>query len=123
MNDQTIEQENQAKGKTAPYITPEDIEAAIKSEHYFTAAQALISGSIMDGGTNAFVPDELITTTFCVLVLQNGFVVSGESTCANPKNFDAEIGCKIARQKAVQKIWPLMDYEFRSRLADFDRYL
>ena len=38
MNDEQIEQEIQAKGLTAPRITPADIEANIASEHYFTAA-------------------------------------------------------------------------------------
>ncbi|MCY1362259.1 hypothetical protein D3C81_1894390 [compost metagenome] len=56
--------------------------------------------------------------TFCVLVLRNGFTVTGESACASPENFDAEIGRKIARQNAVAKIWPLMGYELRSKLAD-----
>lgn len=55
--------------------------------------------------------------TFCVLVLKNGFTVTGESACASPENFDAEIGRKIARQNAVNKIWPLMGYELRSRLS------
>ena len=35
MNDNQIEQEIQAKGLTAPRITPADIEANIASEHYF----------------------------------------------------------------------------------------
>lgn len=35
--DQTIEQEIQEKGLTAPRVTPADIEANIVSEHYFTA--------------------------------------------------------------------------------------
>ena len=40
MNDQTIEQEIQAKSaNVAPRITPADIEANIASEHYFTAEQ------------------------------------------------------------------------------------
>lgn len=39
MTDQSIEQEIQAKGLTAPRITPEDIEANITSTFYFTAAQ------------------------------------------------------------------------------------
>ena len=37
MKENTIEQEIQAKGLTAPRITPSDIEANIASEHYFTA--------------------------------------------------------------------------------------
>ncbi|WP_372827068.1 Gp49 family protein, partial [Polaromonas sp.] len=56
--------------------------------------------------------------TFCVLVLRNGFTVTGESACASPENFDPEIGRKIARANAVQKIWPLMGYELRSKLAE-----
>ena len=55
--------------------------------------------------------------TFCVLVLKNGFTVTGESACAHPENFDAEIGRRIARENAAQKIWPLMGYELRSKLA------
>ncbi|MGI4847241.1 MAG: Gp49 family protein, partial [Janthinobacterium lividum] len=54
--------------------------------------------------------------TFCVLVLRNGFTVTGESACASPENFDAEIGRTIARKNAVDKIWPLMGYELRSTL-------
>ena len=56
--------------------------------------------------------------TFCVLVLRNGFTVTGESACASPENFDAEIGRQIARQKAVDKIWPLMGYHLKQRLAE-----
>jgi hypothetical protein len=110
MND--IEQEIQEKKLTAPRITPADIEANIVSEHYFTAADGI------DGSDKAAeIPDECELLTFCVLVLRNGFMVTGESACASPENFDAEIGRKVARQNAVAKIWPLMGYELRTRLA------
>lgn len=56
--------------------------------------------------------------TFCVLVLKNGFTVTGESACASPENFDAELGRKIARQNAVSKIWPLMGYALKNKLAE-----
>jgi hypothetical protein len=114
MNDQAIEQEIQAKGKTAPRVTPADIEANIASEHYFTAGA---------GCGDAIYPSSLDLLTFCVLVLRNGFTVTGESACASPENFDAEIGRKVARQNAVQKIWPLMGYQLRDdlyRRAVFD---
>ena len=55
--------------------------------------------------------------TFCVLVLRNGFTVTGESACASPENFNAEIEHQIARENAVAKIWPLMGYELRSKLS------
>lgn len=55
--------------------------------------------------------------TFCVLVLRNGFTVTGESACASPENFDAEIGRQIAKENAIRKIWPLLGYELRTKLA------
>ena len=111
MTDNQIETEIQGKGLTAPRITPDDIEANIASEHYFTAADALI------GGFHEGIPSSLNLLTFCVLVLRNGFTVTGESACASPDNFDPEIGRKIARQNAVAKIWPLMGYELKCRLS------
>lgn len=109
----TIEQEIQAKGLTAPRITPADVEANIVSEHCFTAMDGVCGNQMQ--ALPGYQPLELLT--FCVLVLKNGFTVTGESACASPENFDAALGRKIARQNAVQKIWPLMGYELRSKLA------
>ena len=122
MSNDQIEQEIQSKGLTAPRVTPADIEANIASEHYFTADEGLIgdrwryaedADDVDDNG----IPEPLYLLTFCVLVLRNGFTVTGESACASPENFDAEVGRKIARQHAVSKIWPLMGYALRERLA------
>lgn len=120
--DQSIEQEIQAKCLTAPRITPADIEANIASEHYFTASEGvfgadnnLFRASEKSGHVLGDIPLSLLT--FCVLVLKNGFTVTGESACASPENFSAEIGCKVARQNAVAKIWPLMGYELKTRLS------
>ena len=124
MNDQAIEQEIQANGLTAPRITPADIEANIASEHFFTArdgrAGAIENDSYVGRekpmpGNLDLVPLDLLT--FCVLVLRNGFTVTGESACASPENFDAELGRKIARQNAINKVWPLMGYVLREKLS------
>ncbi len=118
MNDQAIEQEIQAKGKTAPRITPADIQAAIASAHYFTAGDGYAGAAaltIEEGGMIA-VPEQLDLLTFCVLILRNGFTVTGGSACASPENFDAEIGRKIARQNAEQKIWLLEGYLLKQSL-------
>ena len=133
--DEQIENEIQAKGKTAARVTPADIEANIASEHYFTAGEGVIGAFVAGefgarGGDTVAVrrgiasPEVLKPSlnllTFCVLVLRNGFTVTGESACASPENFDAEVGRKIARQNAVQKIWPLVDYELRSKLSQLN---
>jgi len=157
----TIEQEIQAKGLTAPRVTPADIEANIAGEYFFTAEQAVTGfnedmvGRFLgwklpkdfapDGGISfcesAWWPSgtnllhagqakemlehvvggapalpALGLLTFCVIVLRNGFTVTGDSACASPENFDAELGRKIARQNAVQKIWPLMGYALKEKL-------
>ena len=114
-DDGAIEQEIKAKGLTAPRVTPADIEANIVSEHYFTATEALVGQE--RGPEWQATPSVLDLLTFCVLVLRNGFTVTGESACASPENFDADIGKKIARANAVQKIWPLMGYALKQQLA------
>ena len=118
MNDKTIEQEIQAKGLTAPRITPADLQANIAGEYYFTAGNGVQAAfhyqDELTRLTGAHA--QLDQLTFCVPVLRNGFTVTGESACASPENFDAEVGRKIARQNAEQKIWPLMGYELKSRL-------
>ena len=120
-NDQAIEQEIQAKGLTAPRVTPADIENNIASEHYFTAAQGVGGANVCadddDGRTMLGTDSPLHLLTFCVLVLRNGFTVTGESACASPENFDADLGRKIARANAITKVWPLMGYALKERLA------
>lgn len=118
-NDSAIEAEIQAKGKTAPRVTPADIELNIDSEWYFTAADGAngAGADAINAGLNHYpIHESMHLLTFCVLVLRNGFTVTGESACASPENFDAEIGRKVARQNAVQKIWPLMGYALKNEL-------
>lgn len=125
MTDQSIEQDIQAKGLTAPRVTPADIEANIAAEYFFTADQGArhaLLDTVAGNGDRTIadhtpIDGSLCLLTFCVLILRNGFTVTGESACASPENFDAEVGRKIARQNAVAKIWPLMGYELRSKLA------
>ena len=138
-SDAGIERLIQAKGKTAARVTPADIEANIASEHYFTAGEGVIGAFVAGefgahGGDTVAVRRDIASPevlkpslnllTFCVLVLRNGFTVTGESRwrallgnsgpAASTENFDAEIGRRIARENAVQKIWPLMGYELRT---------
>lgn len=103
---------------TSPRVTMDDIDANIVSEHYFTAMDGVIGHAGCPSavaGTPINSPLDLLT--FCVLVMANGFTVTGESACVSPENFDAEIGKKIARDNAVQKIWPLMGYALKSQIS------
>lgn len=117
VTDQHIEKEIQAKGLTAPRVTPDHIEDIIVAEHFFSAAEGL--GGACDGHKLLNpINGNLHLLTFCVLVLRNGFTVTGESACASPENFDEEIGRKIARQNAVNKIWQLEGYLLKQRLYE-----
>ena len=103
-----------AGANVAPRVTPRvtlaDIAANIVEEVYFSPVELVRPEDL-----RAASPLRLLT--FCVLVLRNGFTVTGESACASPENFNAEIGRRIARENAVAKALPLMDYELRSKLA------
>lgn len=116
MTDQTIEAEILAKGLNAPRVTPDDIEANIANTFFFTAEDGIV-GRHRGEVVHSDQQHSLSMLTLCVLVLRNGFTVTGESACASPENFDAELGRRIARQNAVQKIWPLMGYALKERLA------
>lgn len=109
-DDGAIEQKIQAKGLTAPRVTPADIEANIAAENSFTIAAACEA-------LGHPVHDSHKLLTICVLVLKNGFTVTGESACASPENFDAEVGRKIAFENAKQKLWPLMGYALKEKLT------
>ena len=126
INEQSIEQEIQSKGLNAPRLTPDYIDSVIQCVHYFTAgdgyAGALASSEEFNSlpEVERFInpPQQLDLLTFCVIVLKNGFTVTGESACASPDNFDAEIGKKIAYQNAREKIWELEGYLLKQKLYE-----
>ena len=129
MNDQAIENEIKAKGLTAPRVTPADIESNIASECFFIAGDAsCMTTAYCKAGRGFFnyqrhnldkrPPQSFELLTICILELKNGFTVTGESACASPENFDAELGRKIARANAVAKIWPLLGFSLKQKLHE-----
>lgn len=113
-----FELEIKSDEQTAPRVTPADIEENIVDECYFNAAKAIAHN---DGGPTVVPPASTALLTFCVLVLRNGFTVTGESACVSPEIFNAEIGRKVARENAVGKVWPLMGYILKERLFQSTR--
>lgn len=105
---------------TARTIKPEDIEGYIGSEHYFNAAGAAVHGRAVYPDGSWEVPktiEALNLLTFCVIVLKNGFTLTGMSACADPAKYNKEIGETVARADALNKAWPLMGYVLRSQVA------
>lgn len=107
-DEMAIEAEIKAKNLTAPRLTPKDIDDAIVAEY---------SGRASDLFKGCPTLPSMECLTICVLVLKNGFTVTGESACASPENFNAELGYKIARDNARGKIWQLEGYLLRSKLS------
>ena len=97
-NETEIEKEIQKKGLNAPRLTPDLIDSKIKSVDYHVF--------------------EKTSLTVCCMTLVNGFTVTGESACASPENFNAEIGQKIALDQARNKIWMLEGYLLKQSLFD-----
>ena len=100
----------------APRVTQEDVLSSITSIYYFTALEGVIGKTFMRGEGAGDQPKELGLLTFCVLILKNGFTVTGQSACASPENYQQDIGEAIAHENAVKQIWPLLGYELRSQL-------
>ena len=96
MNETKLEIELKQKSK-APRLTPDHIDSVIVSEQYYVFPNT--------------------TLTVCALTLKNGFIVTGESASASPENFDKEIGRRIARDNARNKIWSLEGYLLRDQLS------
>jgi len=44
-------------------------------------------------------------------------MVHGVSGVADPTKFDAKIGRQVARENAVNAIWPVMGYALKSQMA------
>lgn len=97
-------------------VTLDQVFRSIKSEYVFSAQTGVYSAGYRD-----LPPDEtqnLGMLTLCVLVLHNGFTVTGQSACADPKNFNRDIGHRLAREDAFRKIWPLLGFELRTTLYE-----
>ena len=105
MNDQQIEQEIQAKGLTAPRVTPADIQALM--------SRVVYTFDVRPNGS---------TTTLVHAFLDGDFyLATGVSACVSAKNFDADLGVKIATSNAEkaarEELWKLEGYALRKRVA------
>ena len=98
MDENKLEQEIQDKGLNAPRLIPELIDATIVDEAYYVFP-----------GT---------TTTICRLTLKNGYSTIGESAAVSLENFDEEIGRKVARDNAKEKVWSLEGYRLKQKLYE-----
>jgi hypothetical protein len=112
----SVTEDELKKYATGARVSMEDVLKTIKSVHYFTALEGLVGETYMRGERAGDQPESLGLLTFCVMTLQNGFTVVGQSACTDASNYNKNIGERIARDDAVKKIWPLLGYELRTKL-------
>ena len=101
-SEREIEQEIKDKGLIGPRIRPDNLDQIIKQEDYY----------VFPGTAN----------TICLLTLINGFTLVGHSSCVSIENFDEEIGRKIARSNARDKIWGFLGYQLKEDLYKNSRH-
>jgi hypothetical protein len=100
-----VTEDELAKRATAERVTLEQVEGSIEGEWYFTGSQAIRSDE----------PEDLSRVTICLLRMMNGFIVLGHSAPASAANFDAEIGKRLARERAIMQIWQLLGFELKTQ--------
>lgn len=93
--DNKIENELVALGADAPRLKPESLELKIIEEKYIKLSERMM---------------------ICILILENGYEVIGESSCIDPKNFDEGIGKQVSKQNAINKFWPIEGYLLKEKI-------
>lgn len=83
-----------SKKQPAPSVTNEDVSAAIVKTEF------------------VLLPDG--RTTICILTLDNGFTIRGESSCVCKENYRQDLGEEYSRIDARNKVWAFLGF----RLAD-----
>lgn len=105
---------------SAPQVTPAMVEAAIASEHYFTGSDgAYQAGRGRDYNEVEWsaINGSLSGVQFCVLVLKNGHLVTGEALLQDLSKPDPERARASARRRAFDKAYDMLVYAERERLA------
>lgn len=105
---QVTEQELIEKA-TAPRVTELSLMDNIAGHYFISPWKHVIDNTGAD-------VKELIPLTICVIVLKNGFTVLGQSACADPANYNEDIGNRLAFNDAKNKIWALMGYALKQEI-------
>lgn len=104
--------------KEAPKVTLGQIEGLIRGEYYFNVGDAVLASPLLPVRGERTDMQELQRLTMCVLVLRNGFTVTGESACASLANFNQKSGEQAARANAISKVWALEGYRLKQQLHE-----
>lgn len=103
--------------KDSPNLSIDDIKNTIASEFYFTAADGERFARFGEQYALEDVPAALSKITFCVLILKNGYKITGVNhSSVSPENHNPELGRQLAYKDAFEKIWELEGYLLKDKL-------
>lgn len=57
-------------------------------------------------------------TTFVMVTLPNGFILSETSSCVDPANYDETIGERAALGRITTRLWELEGYRLQHKLYE-----
>lgn len=84
--------------RPGPKVTPQDVKDAFVSCDYY-----VFPGTM---------------TTVALATMANGFRIVGQSACADPANFNEQIGRELALKDCERQVWAFLGYGLRQRLHD-----
>jgi hypothetical protein len=100
-----------------PRVTLDAIHDAIATVYYTTGERiAQHAASTVHAGKDRPFPPNLAVFTLCMVVMKNGFIVTGQSAPASVENFKEEIGRKNAYDNCIKQMWVLMGFALRDVL-------
>lgn len=109
------------KISVAPRVTEADVVANIASCFFVNAWDAAAQDPTVparQSQAEKMIPEELKVITLALVTTHSGFTVVGVSGCADPANFNRDIGEEIAKRNAVSQLWGHMGFELRSKLHE-----
>lgn len=80
--------------------------------------------------TIEFLNNQIVEATFtkigdrlthCLIIVKNGYMFTGESSCVDANNYNKAIGEKIAYDNAFDKTWTVYGFILRQHLAETNR--
>ena len=93
-NNKPVTEAELMKRSVAPRVTYEFLTSKIATEDYVRHGLLII----------------------CIITMVNGFKVIGQSSCADPANFMEDVGKRLARKDAENKMWSLLGYQLKDQI-------
>lgn len=100
------------QNQETPRLTPKELEDKIVAVRWLHGSE-YSPDRFADGHENDKSTDLL---TLCIITLQNGYTVTGQSACISREIYDVEKGKEIAYKDAFGKIWALEGYLLKEKL-------